>query len=206
VSHRYILRVSSVCVTGAVLLLALVPVGMCQTTPVQKEEPAPPDTIDEITVYGDKSMRVLRQELFAAEDNAYAVFNMLNDDAEYVFDTADVSAMIVPFAPTQRFETAKLFFVSALQSANKRIWLSAPYFVPDPAVMTALELAALRGVDVRIITTGKPDSWPVFLAAFHYISELRDLGFDGRNTKLRQPFIPSQFRSGSAHRRRAICH
>jgi len=91
-------------------------------------------------------------------------------------DTADVSAMIVPFAPTQRFETAKLFFVSALQSANKRIWLSAPYFVPDPAVMTALELAALRGVDVRIITTGKPDSWPVFLAAFHYISELRDLG------------------------------
>jgi cardiolipin synthase len=91
-------------------------------------------------------------------------------------DSGDVNAMIVPFAPTQRFETAKLFFVSALQSANKRIWLSAPYFVPDPAVMTALELAALRGVDVRIITTGKPDSWPVFLAAFHYMNELRDLG------------------------------
>ena len=91
-------------------------------------------------------------------------------------DTGDVSAMIVPFAPTQRFETAKLFFVSALQSASKRIWLSAPYFVPDPSVMTALELAALRGVDVRIITTGKPDSWPVFLAAFHYMNDLRDLG------------------------------
>ena len=42
--------------------------------------------------------------------------------------------------------------------------------------MNALELAALRGVDVRIITTGKPDSLPVYLAAFHYISELRDLG------------------------------
>ena len=88
----------------------------------------------------------------------------------------DVEAMIVPFAPTQRFETAKLFFVSALQAARERIWLSAPYFVPDPAVTTALELAALRGVDVRIITTGKPDSWPVFLAAFHYMNELRDIG------------------------------
>jgi cardiolipin synthase len=88
----------------------------------------------------------------------------------------DVQAMIVPFAPTQRFETAKLFFVSALQSAKERIWLSAPYFVPDPAVVTALELAALRGVDVRIITTGTPDSLPVFLAAFHYMEGLRDIG------------------------------
>ena len=42
--------------------------------------------------------------------------------------------------------------------------------------MKALELAALRGVDVRILTTGKPDSLPVYLAAFHYINQLRDLG------------------------------
>jgi cardiolipin synthase A/B len=34
----------------------------------------------------------------------------------------------------------------------------------------------LRGVDVRIITTGTPDSLPVYLAAFHYIDQLRDLG------------------------------
>jgi len=85
-------------------------------------------------------------------------------------------AMIVPFAPTTRLETAGLFFVAALQSAQERIWISAPYFVPDEAVMKALELAALRGVDVRIITTGKGDSLPVYLAAFHYMSELRGLG------------------------------
>ena len=42
--------------------------------------------------------------------------------------------------------------------------------------MKALELAALRGVDVRIITSGKGDSLPVHLAAFHYIHALRDLG------------------------------
>ena len=33
-----------------------------------------------------------------------------------------------------------------------------------------------RTVDVRIITTGKGDSLPVYLAAFHYMDELRDLG------------------------------
>jgi cardiolipin synthase len=89
---------------------------------------------------------------------------------------SDVRAMIVPFAPSQRHETAGLFFVTALNAAKKRIWLSAPYFVPDEAVIKALELAALRGIDVRIITTGKPDSLPVYMAAFHYIDQLRDLG------------------------------
>ena len=88
----------------------------------------------------------------------------------------DMKAMIFPFGPTGQFETASLFFVTALNTARERIWLSAPYFVPDSAVMKALQLAALRGVDVRIITTGKPDSLPVYLAAFHYIEELGGLG------------------------------
>ena len=86
------------------------------------------------------------------------------------------TVMILPTAPTGQFETASLFFVSALSGAKKRIWLSAAYFVPDDAVMKALQLAALRGVDVRIITTGKGDSLPVYLAAFHYIHQLRGLG------------------------------
>ena len=88
----------------------------------------------------------------------------------------DKRIMIVASAPVRRLETAGLLFVTALNSARQAIWLSAPYFVPDEAVMKALQLAALRGVDVRIITTGKGDSLAVFLAAFHYIHELRDLG------------------------------
>lgn len=94
----------------------------------------------------------------------------------HVVQGYDTKAMIFPFQPTGEFETASLFFVTVLNTAKKRIWLSAPYFVPDPAVMKALQLAALRGVDVRIITTGKPDSLPVYLAAFYYIEQLKDLG------------------------------
>lgn len=88
---------------------------------------------------------------------------------------SDTPVMIMPSAPSQRLETAGLMFTTALHSAKQRIWISAPYFVPDEAVLKALELAALRGVDVRIITTGKPDSLPVYLAAFHYISQLQSL-------------------------------
>jgi cardiolipin synthase len=88
----------------------------------------------------------------------------------------DTNVMILPSSPSQRLETAGLLFTTALHSAERRIWISAPYFVPDEAVLKALQLAALRGVDVRIITTGKGDSLPVYLAAFHYIEQLRDLG------------------------------
>ena len=84
-------------------------------------------------------------------------------------------AMIVGSAPSQSLETAGLLFVNALNSAHSRVWLSAPYFVPDEAVMKALKLAALRGVDVRVLLTGKGDSLPVFLAAYDYIRQLADL-------------------------------
>lgn len=88
----------------------------------------------------------------------------------------DRMVMIFPTAPTGSLEKASLFFVSALSAATQRVWISAPYFVPDEAVLKALQLAALRGVDVRIITSGKGDSLPVHLAAFHYIEKLRGLG------------------------------
>ncbi len=90
--------------------------------------------------------------------------------------SSDQRVMVLPTAPTGHLESASLFFVAALNGARERIWLSAPYFVPDEAVMKALQLAALRGVDVRIITTGKPDSLPVYLAAFHYMEQLQGLG------------------------------
>lgn len=87
----------------------------------------------------------------------------------------DQPAMILATGPTGPLEAASLYFVSAFSAAKTRIWLTAPYFVPDEAVMKALQLAALRGVDVRILTTGKPDSWLVHLAAFHYFYALKDV-------------------------------
>ncbi len=84
--------------------------------------------------------------------------------------------VILSTGPASRLENASLFFVSALNHARQRAWLSAAYFIPDDAVIKALQLAALRGVDVRIITSAKSDSLPTRLAGFHYINELRDLG------------------------------
>lgn len=88
----------------------------------------------------------------------------------------NVMALIISSAPTHQLETAGLMFVSTLNSAKHRVWISAPYFVPDEAITKALQLAALRGVDVRIIVPGKSDNWLVSLATYYHIRQLRGLG------------------------------
>ena len=80
--QRYI-RVSGVCITGATLLLALTRVGMCQTAPVQEVEQAPSDTLEEIIVYGQRSLLKFRLDMYRAEEDFYDLFNSLNSDDEY---------------------------------------------------------------------------------------------------------------------------
>jgi cardiolipin synthase len=78
--------------------------------------------------------------------------------------------------PSDMIETCGLFFMHAINSAKKRLWIASPYFVPDTALIYALQLAALRGVDVRIMLPQKPDHKMVYLAAFSYIAEAEPSG------------------------------
>lgn len=84
-------------VGGFVLMLALVPVGMCQTTSAVESKPASSETIEEITVYGEKSLIRLRHEFYRAEESFFAVFNELNSD-----DMFDVDCDYVSFLGDRR--------------------------------------------------------------------------------------------------------
>jgi cardiolipin synthase A/B len=61
---------------------------------------------------------------------------------------------------------------TAINDANRRLWLTTPYFVPDEPLVTALVTAALRGVDVRVLVPARGDSRLVDLAARSYFPEL----------------------------------
>jgi cardiolipin synthase len=87
---------------------------------------------------------------------------------------SDVDAVIVATGPADPLETAGMFFVHAINSARERIWITAPYFVPDEAVVKALMLATLRGVDVRILVPATGDSVPVQMASYHFMDVLRE--------------------------------
>jgi len=88
----------------------------------------------------------------------------------------DQKVLVLPTGPADELETCGLFFVQAINSAKHRIWIASPYFVPDSRVLGALQLAGLRGVDVRIILPEKPDHLLVYLSAFSYLNETERAG------------------------------
>ncbi|HEV3425228.1 MAG TPA: cardiolipin synthase [Paraburkholderia sp.] len=89
------------------------------------------------------------------------------------FKTPDASGegmhcLVMPTGPADKQETCSLFFVEAISAARERIWITTPYLVPDEAVFSALRLAVLRGVDVRILIPSRRDHYVVFEASKLY--------------------------------------
>ncbi|MCO8124973.1 cardiolipin synthase [Stieleria sp. TO1_6] len=100
-------------------------------------------------------------------------------DLDWEIETAadgDLAAACVPSGPADKLETGTLMFLHGINSAQDRIWIVSPYFVPDEQLMSALQLAALRGVDVRILIPQNPDALHVYLSSISYLQEAEDAG------------------------------
>jgi cardiolipin synthase len=83
---------------------------------------------------------------------------------------------VIGSTPEQEIARYYVTLVSALRSAESRIWISNAYFVPTPDEVDALIAAAERGVDVRIMLPEKSDSPPAVEAARSHYSELLEAG------------------------------
>jgi len=84
--------------------------------------------------------------------------------------------LCIPTGPGDLVESCSLMIVQAINAATRRCWMFSPYFVPDVAVIKALQLAAMRGVDVRIVIPANPDKRVVWWAAHSYLSEVAVAG------------------------------
>jgi cardiolipin synthase len=85
-------------------------------------------------------------------------------------------ALMIASGPADALETCGLMFTQIIHMARERLWIASPYFVPDAKILGALKLAALRGVDVRILLPEKPDHRSVHLASFSYYSRVLPVG------------------------------
>ncbi|WP_302119619.1 cardiolipin synthase [Allorhodopirellula heiligendammensis] len=85
-------------------------------------------------------------------------------------------AAICATGPADKRSRATMMFAAAAGAAQDRLWISTPYLVPDETTLNALSMACARGVDVRILLPNDADQWLVYLAGFHFESELESLG------------------------------
>jgi cardiolipin synthase len=92
------------------------------------------------------------QETFAA-DWAFTTRETLDGDLWFpeLQDRGAVVARVINDGPDADFETVRWTLLAALAEAQHSVQILTPYFLPDPALVTAMTLAALRGVRVDII-------------------------------------------------------
>ena len=78
--------------------------------------------------------------------------------------------------PDEAFSQIYATLLSAIASSETSVYLTNAYFVPDPQLLAALQAAAARGVDVKLILPSKTDSWLVFHAGRGYYAQLLAAG------------------------------
>ncbi len=69
-----------------------------------------------------------------------------------------------------------LGYFQAFTRAARRIWIATPYFIPSPALSVALQAAAVRGIDVRLVVPLDNDVPLVAWACRSYYPELLAAG------------------------------
>ncbi len=130
-----------------------------------------------LRLYGDAVFGL--QQMFW-EDWLYATGEEPPWKASHIF--ADVPTrgahlvQIIGSGPDTEWAPIHRAYLAAISSAQHRVWLTTPYFVPDESAMMVLTNAALRGIDVRIMVPENSDSKPVTLAARSYFDELTRAG------------------------------
>jgi cardiolipin synthase len=116
---------------------------------------------------------VLGAELAFATDWLWATREYLKIPWNFSREARGESTVLVfPSDPASEYEEAGLMYHQSIVGAEHRVWIASPYFVPDRGIVAALQLAALRGVDVRVIIPDEPDGPVVAMANWSFTREL----------------------------------
>lgn len=137
---------------------------------------------DEYLQYRDTHLRIegpaaQHMQLTFAKDWYWATRQIPGVDADLQPRVAgDQAVAIADTGPADRGSHCSVLFLTMISSARRRLWIASPYFVPDDICVRALQAAALRGVDVRVLLPDKADQRLVELASFTYYTEMLDSG------------------------------
>jgi cardiolipin synthase len=88
------------------------------------------------------------------------------------------TVQIAASGPDSDFPTLMFSMVQTIGLAEKELLITTPYFIPGGNILDALHVAAMSGVQVKILVPDKSDSTLVNMAARSYYSELLDAGVE----------------------------
>jgi cardiolipin synthase A/B len=83
---------------------------------------------------------------------------------------------IVSSGPDNEWSNIKNGYIKLITQAKKHVYIQSPYFIPDESFFDAVKIAALSGIDVRIMIPNKPDHMFVYWATYSYVGLLLEAG------------------------------
>ena len=93
---------------------------------------------------------------------------------------AEGGGVAVPFgdgpSPMYEHRVGKYIIMNMLEAAVRYVYITTPYLIIDNDMCTAIEKAALRGIDVRILLPHVPDKWLVLEISRSYYQRLMRAG------------------------------
>jgi len=101
------------------------------------------------------------------------------DDKNYFPETKEYTQNLMQIAtggPYSLFHNLLHATINIIIGAKKYIYMQTPYFLPNESLFQALQLAALSGIDVRLMVSQKSDSSYVDPASRSYFADLLEAG------------------------------
>ena len=85
---------------------------------------------------------------------------------------------VIPYgdSPLDKENVGEMVYLNMLNQAREYCWIMTPYLILDNEMVTALQFAAKRGVDVRLILPHIPDKQYAFCLAQNHYRELLEAG------------------------------
>ena len=93
-----------------------------------------------------------------------------------VINHGDCLVQTVTSSPDTDWESIMQGIFSVLTRSKRYVYIQTPYFLPNESLLTALQTAALSGVDVRLMLPEKSDTWVALKGMHSYFTEIMEAG------------------------------
>lgn len=122
----------------------------------------------------DLQIRFVLDWNYATKNNLFKNEEYFN--SHYVEKPGNIGMQIITSGPDSKRQEIRDNYLRLINKAKESIYIHTPYFIPDAAVLQALKIAALSGIDVRIMIPCKPDHPFVYWATYSYAGDLLESG------------------------------
>jgi len=90
--------------------------------------------------------------------------------------TGNSLVQIITSGPNTLWNSVMQVYFMAIVQAREYVYIQTPYFLPTENIITALQTAALGGVDVRIILPTRSDAKITLTSSYSYMDEMLKAG------------------------------